>query len=447
MRDHILSHVETYIVNQQHGFLPGKSCVSNLLECMNIVYEILNENDTADILYLDFQKAFDTVPHKRLLNKLRAYGISGRSLNIVKDFLSERTFKVKVGSSFSKQFSVSSGVPQGTVLGPLLFLIYINDLPGGIRSFVSLFADDLKIVTRSSNHEIAQQDLDKLGEWEKMWLLSFNVTDEKCKVLHIGKNNPCNDYELNGCKLPCVDTEKDLGLYTDGSLNWNIHIQKSINKAKSVTAWIARNVISRKKEVLLNVYKSLVRPHLEYAVQVWNLPATHGNWTIIKDIENVQRSMTRMVDNIGLLPYKNRLEALSITTLLERRARGDLIETFKIVTGKVNYGRDIFRVSRSGTKLLKDGKCDQFLPNRVANYWNKIPSYVKEAQNVDTFKARLESYKLDHLKKGISSGGHYWELSEILISKISDCNRDSYTQFMLSNPGIAKNRNINITIS
>ena len=445
LRNHILAHVGQYIVNQQHGFLPGKSCISNLLECMDFVYEILNENDTADILYLDFQKAFDTVPHKRLLKKLEAYGISGKTLIIVKDFLSDRTFKVKVGSVLSQEFWVSSGVPQGTVLGPLLFLIYINDLPDGIKSFVSLFADDLKIVTRSSNHSIAQQDLDKLSEWEKTWLLTFNVNDNKCKVLHIGKTNPCTDYNLNGCKLPQVYSEKDLGLNTTDSLNWSTHIQKSINKAKSVIGWISRNLISREKEVMLNVYKSFVRPHLEYAVQVWNLPATHGNWKIIKDIESVQRSMTRMIDNIGLLPYSDRLDAMGLTTLLERRTRGDLIETFKIVTGKVNYGNNIFRVSRSGDKLLKDGKCEQFLPNRVANYWNKIPSYVKDAPSVDTFKARLEAHKSDHLRRNVSVG-HYWELSEILISKINNSNHSTYAEFMLANPRIAKMKNINVNV-
>ena len=445
VRNHILAYVGQYIVNQQHGFLPGKSCISNLLECMDVVYDILNESDTADILYLDFQKAFDTVPHKRLLKKMEAYGIAGRTLDIVKDFLCDRTFKVKVGSALSREFGVSSGVPQGTVLGPLLFLIYINDLPDGIKSFISLFADDLKIVTRSSNHDIAQNDLHKLSEWEKTWLLTFNVKDNKCKVLHIGKNNPRRDYVLNDCKLPQVDSEKDLGLHTTNLLNWSLHIQKSINKAKSVIGWISRNLISRKKEVILNVYKSFVRPHLEYSVQIWNLPATHGNWKTIKDIESVQREMTRMVDNIGLLPYRERLDTLGLTTLLERRTRGDLIETFKIVTGKVNYGNNIFRVSRSGDKLLKDGRSEQFLPNRVANYWNKIPAHVKDAPSVDTFKARLEAYKSDYLSRGVSVG-HYWELSEMLISKINDSNHSAYAEFMLANPRIAKMKNININV-
>ena len=133
------------ITTDQHGFLPRKSCVSNLLEYMDAVSDILIRDGASDILYLDFRKAFDSVPHKRLLRKLRAYGVTGKSLAIIREFLSERTFRYRVGSKFSDTYTVSSAVPQGTVLGPLLFLLFINDLPDGIRSFVSLFADDLKL--------------------------------------------------------------------------------------------------------------------------------------------------------------------------------------------------------------------------------------------------------------------------------------------------------------
>ena len=276
------------------------------------------------------------------------------------------------------------------------------------------------MITKSSTADIAQANLDMLNEWDTKWLLTFNTKDEKCKVLHIGPKNPNNDYAMDGSKLPTIETEKDLGLHMTSSLNWAFHMQKAINKANSVIGWITRNVISRKKNVMLNVYKSLVRPNLEYAVQVWNIPAIHGNWKVIMELEDVQRKMTRMVDNIGLLPYNERLEALELTTLLERRARGELIETFKIVTGKVDYGTRIFRISRSGNKLLNDGRINQFLPNRIANYWNKIPTYVKDAPSVDSFKT-------------------------ILFNKIDDSNRQSYQRFMCNNPQIAKIKNINIS--
>ena len=154
---------------------------------------------------------------------------------------------MRVGSTFSDWFKVISGVPQGTVLGPLFFLLFINDLPCGLKSFVSLFADDLKLVTSSDNYNIAQQDIDKLNRWEKNWLLQFNVNDGKCKVLHVGKNNPKNAYFMNGVQLPEVEAEKDLGFLTTGNLLWNSCIEKAVSKAKSVIGWITRSLICRKK--------------------------------------------------------------------------------------------------------------------------------------------------------------------------------------------------------
>ena len=145
---------------------------------------------------------------------------------------------------------------------------------------------------------------------------------------------------MNGESLPQVESEKDLGLHTDEVLSWSIHIEKSVNKAKSVIGWVKRSLICRNKFVMINVYKSLVRPHIEYAVQAWNLPAVHGNWRQILLLEDVQRSFTRLIDGIGILPYHTRLKKLQLTTLLERRMRGDLIETFKITTGKVDYGKE-----------------------------------------------------------------------------------------------------------
>ena len=442
VRNHILQFVQPFLFTQQHGFLPKVSCLSNLLECLDVVHDILDDAECADIIYLDFQKAFDSVPHKRLGKKLSSYGITGKILRVIENFLTERTFSVKVGSAFSRCFKVTSGVPQGTVLGPLLFLIYINDLPDGIKCFISLFADDVKMVTRCTDLRLAQSDLLKLEEWQKLWLLTFNTVDNKCKVLHIGRNNPTNQYIMNNLALPKVSTEKDLGVHMDPNLDWSLHIQKSINKANSVLGWVSRNVISREKSVILNIYKSLVRPHLEYAVQVWNLPAQHGNWGTIMKLEKVQRTVTRMINGIGLLPYKERLKELHITTLLERRYRGDILETFKIVMKHVPYGKDLFNMSRSGYNIVKRAGKRHFLPNRIADYWNKIPDYVKDASSVDSFKYRLEQYKEEKLKNG--ELGHYWEVSEQLLNKLDNIDRESYVTFMRDNPIISKRKNISI---
>jgi hypothetical protein len=442
LRNHILQFVQPFISKQQHGFLPRVSCLSNLLECLDTVYGIIEEDKCADVIYLDFQKAFDSVPHKRLTAKLEAYGITGKMLRVIEDFLTERTFRVRVGGTYSRWFKVTSGVPQGTVLGPLLFLIYINDLPDEIKCFVSLFADDVKMVTRCNEFSLAQKDLQKLEEWQKKWLLTFNTIDNKCKVLHIGKCNPINQYFMNDLALPTVPTEKDLGVHMDTHLDWSLHIQKSINKASSVLGWLSRNVISRDKAVIMNIYKSLIRPHLEYAVQLWNPPAQHGNWGTIMELEKVQRSVTRMIKGIGLLPYEERLEKLNITTLLERRYRGDLIETFKMVKDNAPYGEGLFKISRSGYNIVKKPGKRNFLPNRIADYWNKIPDIIKDAPSVNSFKSRLEHYKKE--KKSEEALGHYWEVSDQLMSRINNTDRETYVTFMREHPAISKRKNTNI---
>ena len=221
VRDHILEYFENFICSQQHGFLSKRSCLSNLLECLHRAYSIiLDENESLDLIYLDFMKAFDSVPHRRLLSKLRSYGITGKTLSVIKDFLKNRSFRVRIGGKYSKLYHVLSGVPQGTILGPLLFIIYINDLPGGLSSFVSLFADDLKLLNMTKNSSITQKDLDYLTDWQNTWLLKFNTDDKKCKIMQVGKNNPVTEYYLNGKPLPIIKEEKDLGVLVSDKLTW-----------------------------------------------------------------------------------------------------------------------------------------------------------------------------------------------------------------------------------
>ena len=451
VRSHLIKHLEPHFHDAQHGFLSGRSCLSNLFYCFDKIDEILSNGDDVDVLYLDFQKAFDTVPHKRLLHKLKMYGVTGKTLEVISDFLSGRTFHVRVGDAASELFRVLSGVPQGSVLGPLLFLIYINDIPNGIRNFLLLFADDLKLIVNANLPAITQADLDLLSEWQKKWLLCFNTADGKCKVLQVsrkGNTRQYNEYFLNGSVLPVIETEKDLGVHVTNDLKWDYHISQSLSKAKQCVGWVSRSVISREKAVMLNIYKSLVRPNLEYCVQLWNPVPAHGNWSIIMKLESVQRSFTRLIDGIGLLPYRERLQELKLTTLIERRARGDLIEVFKTFRGPghCNYGSEFFKPSCSGMNIRLGSdpaaKVNSF-QLRVVKYWNKLENYVKRAENVLDFKILLESYKQDCIDKD-SSVGNYWELSEEIFNRIDDRSRESYVSFMIDNPYIAKKKNINI---
>ena len=447
IRAHILNHVVTKISKLQHGFMSGRSCLSNLLESVDIINDFLADGDTVDIFYLDFQKAFDTVPHFRLIEKLSSFGITDKTLNVIHDFLQNRTFKVKVGNSVSNNYKVTSGIPQGSVLGPLLFVLYVNDLPEKIKNKVSLFADDLKMYGKSSSQQELQTDLDNLVVWQETWLLTFNTVDNKCKVMHVGSKNPHSKYYLNNIELPVITSEKDLGVLVSSDWKWEQNIHAIVNKATSVAAWVLRTIVTRSPDIMLNIYKTIIRPHLEYCVQLWSPLPSHGNWNLIMSIENVQRNFTRSIEGIGLLPYKERLEKLGLTTLLERRARGDLIESFRIISGIADYGKSLLKPSFSGRNLnLISRPGDQntykhgFFSRRVINYWNKLPVFIKSAENVNQFKNRLDNFK----RKNQNTTGHFWELSADIFSRINDTNRQNYVQFMQNNPRAARARNLRV---
>ena len=170
--------------------------------------------------------------------------------------------------------------------------------------------------------------------------------------------------------------------------------------------WIVRNLIIREKSVMISIYKALIRPHLEYCVQLWNPVAAHGSWGIILELESVQRRFTRLIDEVGTLPYSRRLDPLSLTTLAERQIRGDLIEAFKVISGLTDYGLGLFGMGRSGLNLVSNSRCSKsstkiknfhssFLPERVRHYWNKLPLDGKSSETVLSFKIKLEAFKKD----------------------------------------------------
>ena len=231
-----------------------------------------------------------------------------------------------------------------------------------------------------------------LENWESLWLLKFNP--KKCKVMNLVFNdNPKNEYVLDGVILENIEEEKDLGIYINNDLSWGNNIRMNIKSANRAIGWISRNVIDRDPYVLRNIYKSLIRPKLETCVQLWNPAACHGNWSLILELESIQRRFTRLANDLGSLPYSERLESMKLTTLGERRIRGDLIETFKMLNGIVDYGKDVFKVSRSGSNIVSrvnivctDKRINKlrssFLPERVRTYWNSLPMYVKRSKNV-----------------------------------------------------------------
>ena len=262
--DHMLNN--KLYTDCQHGFRTHRSCITQLLQVMEDFSSLLDKGECIDTIYLDFKKAFDSVPHQRLLIKLQYYGITGKVLAWIRNFLQDRKQYVRVGDACSGSANVLSGIPQGSILGPILLTIFINDLPHNIESFCKIFADDTKIYNTPKNHKTLQKDLDTLITWSDTWNLYFNTS--KCKILHIGRDNPGNQYSMphNGVDTvlnKCIN-EKDLGVTFDENLKFDCHIHNVVNTANKMLGIIKQNFSNMDKHTLLNLYKGLVRPHLEH---------------------------------------------------------------------------------------------------------------------------------------------------------------------------------------
>ena len=402
IKDKIVSFLDRHklIIDTQHGFRNNRSCLTNLLEFYNYVFSNYDERIPSDIIYLDFKKAFDTVPHKRLLIKLKAHGIGDQLCSWVDNWLTNRKQRVVINGEASDWLQVTSGVPQGSVLGPLLFLIYINDLDLGVSSKISKFADDTKLGGKALTNgdcEIIQKDLDNLSIWSDKWLLKFNK--DKCKVMHVGYNNLKHNYKLQGQNLIRVEEEKDLGIIIKSDLKNGSQCIVASRKANTVLGFIARNFECKTPEVITRLYTSLVRPHLEYAVQFWS-PCYQKDQN---KLESVQRRATKLVPGFRGLQYEERLKRLNMFSLKDRRIRGDLIETFKILKGidNLNYN-NFFELSsqlltRNNGLKLKGRRSNtdlrrSFFDIRVIDFWNKLPASVVQADTIATFKDRLDKF-------------------------------------------------------
>jgi hypothetical protein len=416
IRESIMEHCKEagLISKAQHGFVHHKSCVTNLLETLDLLTDAMEKGYAADVIYTDFAKAFDTVPHRRLIHKLRAYGIGEKMLAWIASWLSGRRQKVIIGESSSEWAEVSSGVPQGSVLGPLLFVLFINDLPENMTHKVKMYADDSKIIgiiKKPEDGSMLQQDIDRFCQWSRTWLMNFNKS--KCVVMHVGRRSKksSQDYFMDSPdgphKLAETQLEKDLGIYISHDLKWKHQIEAAAARGNRMLGMFKKTFVHRGAKFWRAIYVTYIRPHLEYAIQAW-CPYQQGDIAVL---EKVQHRATKVIKSLSNLPYEERLRRLNLTTLEERRLRGDMILYFQQKSGLLDLNLDIqvelaASLSAEGpagnTRGHKDRQAVQFVRNseerrnfysvRIIKRWNSLPERVTESQSVNEFKNRYDEY-------------------------------------------------------
>jgi hypothetical protein len=356
-------------------------------------------------VYLDFAKAFDRVPHKRLIAKLKSLGISGNLLRWCESFLCNRTQRVVMGEFIGDWKNIGSGVPQGSVLGPLFFIIYINDLLMSLTIPNCTYADDTKLISINDSPTqsiILQQNLDIVFSWTEIWLLFLNIN--KCKILHFGNPKQLSEksiFHINQVTIAESFEEKDLGVIITPDLNWDKQIVKVCSQATLISKKLHRCFKNKSIDIIKKLYTSLIRPKLEYANVIW-YPQTIKH---SKMLENIQKRWTRIGD-LSHLKYSDRLKQLGLTTLAVRRIRGDLIQIFKYFKGIDQF---ILLKSPVSHNIRTRGHCyklafehcnhssrSNFLFNRVNQIWNSLPPALLLACSVNEFKNRLDEINLDH---------------------------------------------------
>ena len=402
IRDHMMDFlIKHKLINpSQHGFLKARSCLTNLLCFFEEITKWVDEGSPVDVIYLDFQKAFDKVPHQRLILKLKSHGMGNSIINWIEQWLKDRRQRVVVDGEVSSWKPVLSGVPQGSVLGPILFLIYINDLEEGVTGNILKFADDTKLfrkVKEIGDKQKLQEDIDKLVKWSEKWQMLFNFG--KCKCLHTGSGNTGENYEMGGTILSKTVKEKDLGVTMNANMKVSEQCRIAASKGNQVLGMIRRNITYKEKSLIIPLYKAIVRPHLEYCIQAWN-PYLRKD---VDMLEKIQRRATKLIPGLRDLTYDERLKECGLTTLETRRLRGDQIEVFKILNGYENIDYNIlFEIKESKitrghnyTLVKKQSRLDvrkYSFSQRTINVWNKLSTDCVQASSVNMFKNKIDKY-------------------------------------------------------
>ena len=339
LRKKIIRHLDANdLLNQtQHGFRAGRSCLSQLIAHYDKILSLLDQGANVDVIYLDFAKAFDKLDFNIALAKLKSLDIDGKVGRWLHSFLTDRSQTVIVNGTKSEPSPVVSGVPQGSVIGPLLFLVLIGDIDKDIsHSFLSSFADDTRIgkgIYTTEEASMLQQDLQGVFEWAETNNMLFN--SKKFELLRYGNNtelkNATNYKSNTGTQIQEKNTTRDLGVIMSSTADFKTHIKTLAETVRDLSSWILRSFKSRSKTVLLQLWKSLVIPRLDYCSQLWNPHHVY----LINQLEELQKSFIRNINGFRNKPYQEALEELGLYSLQRRRERYQIIYLWSIIENLV----------------------------------------------------------------------------------------------------------------
>lgn len=402
---HIYNHLEAnkFFFTNQHGFRRGFSCETQLLEFTTDLHFDMDNNLQIDSIFLDFSKAFDRVAHCRLISKLTALKLDSQSLTWLRNFLSNRQQFTIVNNLPSPLCHVTSGVPQGSVLGPLLFIIYINDLPNNLASRVRLFADDCIIyrpISSPDDHHIIQNDLQLISDWCKTWLMTLNSS--KCKIISFTRKHSVSNfpYHINHNPISAATTYKYLGIHLTSNLSWNLHVTTICATASKSLGYLRRTLRNSPSNIRKLAFQTFVRPQLEYASPIWS--PHHNN--LISLLESVQNRAARFISHN--YTYKSSIsrikQDISLPPLSARRDLA-LISLFHkyVYAGKQSSLR--LEVSPCTSRRLHNhlsftrmyGSTHAFnssaLP-RAIRLWNALPDSIVSEKNPDKFRQLIISH-------------------------------------------------------
>ena len=396
----MMQHFEenNILTRNQHGFRRQRSCETQLLELSEELFTSMEKGQQTDVLIMDFAKAFDRVNHGLLLHKLQRYGVNSSTLTWIASFLKDRSQVVVVNGSSSSSVPVKSGVPQGSVLGPCLFLAFINDLPENLSSTSRLFADDTAVYGTVNNYVDAaelQQDLLRLEEWERNWEMMFHPA--KCVTLPITRkrNLRIPSYHLHGHTLETVSSAKYLGVTLTTKLDWEEHITSTVTKANRALGFLRRNLKISSKTIKEKAYKAYVRPLVEYAATVWDPQSQKA----INKIEAIQRRATRFVLNRyhNTSSVSDMLDILQWPSLQQRRQNARLVMMYKIhhqfvqcphIQEKLQFAPNRERRGHPQQFSLITARTQYrsgaFLPQTIKD-WNNLSREIVMAETADDF--------------------------------------------------------------